>query len=282
MRLTAGNHGYGKTEIDFIAVSRTQGAPTLTEVSASVEFSGGFAQAYATGDNAPILPTKTMVNTVLALAPDYVDRAPEEFAAALADHFVAACPAVGTVTVRLAGQPWTQLAPGGVADHSGFTGGTVERWTVQAESSRAHRCHLTGGVEGLRLAKTTGSQFTGFLHGPFTNNVDVHDRVMGLLLDLQWHLAGNADDPKGVRGRVREVLDAEFSAHKSLSSQHTLHVLGSAVLAACPEVERVELNCQARDHILADLAPFGVANPDRIYLTPRNPYSFASLALARE
>ncbi|MFD3851741.1 factor-independent urate hydroxylase [Streptomyces microflavus] len=281
MSSVTGEHDYGKTEINFIAVGRTGGAESLTEVSASVKFSGGFAHAYATGDNASILPTGTMTNTVLAMAPGYLEGPPEAFAAGLADHFVEASPAVETVTIRLAGQPWVQLTPGGVPDPSGFAAGSGERWTAQAIRSRSGRTALAGGIDEVRLAKSTGARFAGFLRDSFTTTPDFHDRLMGAVIGLEWHLADSARDPASIRERARNALLAEFSGHISLSGQQTLHVLGSAVLKACPEVQEVALRCEARDHILADLSAFGAVNLDQIYVAPRNPYSVVHLSLTR-
>ncbi len=249
-------------------------------MSATVEFGGGFGSAFATGDNAPILPTGTMTNTVLALAPDHTDRPPELFASALALHFLTACPTAHTVGVRLTGRPWAHLAPGGEVDPTGFAPAGEERWTVGSVHSRTGEPTLTGGIDGLRLAKTTGAGFTGFLRDEFTSTPDFPDRLMGAVFTLDWYYRAEADTAS-LRDRARAGALAAFTAHTSLSGQQTLHVLGAAVLAACPEVDRIDLRCEANDHLLADLTPFGRANPRQVYTAPRNPYSVVHLTLAR-
>ncbi|WP_327063629.1 urate oxidase [Kitasatospora purpeofusca] len=279
MNVTVRNHDYGKSEISFVTARRTEGGEELTETTAAVAFEEGFEKAFATGDNATILPTGAMANTVLAFAPEYLGAPPERFALALAEHLAAACPAAGAVTVRIASRPWQRIDTAQGPDPTGFTAGAPTQDTAKATVFRDDRPPLvSGGLSGLRLVKTTDARFTGFLRDEFTTIPDFHDRLMGLAADVEWEHDSN-DGFDSCRSAARAALLRSFSEHTSLSGQHTLYVLGSAVLTACPDVTRVHLTCSANDHLPADLARFGRANGNQVYLAPATPYSLVHLTL---
>ena len=63
-----------------------------------------------------------------------------------------------------------------------------------------------------------------------------------------------------------------FAAHDSRSVQHTLYAMGEAALAACGDITEVSLSMPNRHHLLVDLKPFGLDNPNEVFVATDQPF----------
>ena len=101
----------------------------------SVALSGDLAATHLTGDNAGVLPTDTMKNTVYAFAKEHGVGEPEEFALLLARHFVA----TQAAGARGPGDASSRTAGSGSGPHSFQRQGDYTRTasvTVTVEQAR--------------------------------------------------------------------------------------------------------------------------------------------------
>jgi len=76
------------------------------------------------------------------------------------------------------------------------------------------------------------------------------------------------------------LLDT-FAAHDSRSVQHTLYAMARAALEAGPDVTAVTLTMPNRHHLLVDLAPFGLDNPNEIFVATDQPYGLIEATVER-
>jgi urate oxidase len=81
---------------------------------------------------------------------------------------------------------------------------------------------------------------------------------------------------------VRSTLLETFAGHASASVQHTLHAMGQAVLDRHAEVSRIRLTMRNKHHLLVDLFPFGLENPNEIFVATEEPYGRIEATLKRE
>jgi urate oxidase len=58
--------------------------------------------------------------------------------------------------------------------------------------------------------------------------------------------------------------------------------MGWAVLDGHPEVTWIRFRLPNEHHILADLSPYGLDNPDRVFLVADRPYGVIEGAVARD
>lgn len=58
--------------------------------------------------------------------------------------------------------------------------------------------------------------------------------------------------------------------------------MGEAALAACPEVTEIDLTMPNRHHLLVDLAPFGLENPNEIFVATTEPHGLIRGTIARK
>jgi urate oxidase len=72
-----------------------------------------------------------------------------------------------------------------------------------------------------------------------------------------------------------------FAEHQSLSVQQTLHAMGQAALAACPQIEQITLAMPNKHRFLVDLKPFGLENPNEVFVATDDPHGLIKATLHR-
>ena len=80
---------------------------------------------------------------------------------------------------------------------------------------------------------------------------------------------------------MRRALVETFAAHLSRSVQHTLYAMGEAALAACADVTEITLSLPNRHHLLVDLKPFGLDNPNEIFVATDQPFGLIEATIRR-
>ncbi len=129
--------------------------------------------------------------------------------------------------------------------------------------------------------KTARSAFEGFLHDEYTTLKDSRDRLLGTAVKAEWTYAPGAGDYGKLWRSARKIILEVFAGHDSRSVQHTLYAIGEAVLARIPEVTRIELSLPNRHCLLVDLAPFGLDNPNEVFVPTEEPHGLIEAVLTR-
>ncbi|MFD7233865.1 hypothetical protein ACFWAT_00975 [Streptomyces syringium] len=277
-----GDHAYGESGIEFLLVDREQPGQRVRRMRADVSFVVDLPEVYRDGDNARLIPTGAINNTVLALGAQHTDAEPEAYALALAERFLAAIPPVETVDLHLWSSELTPLETG--AQHPGvrhFGAASLPRDHAHVTLPRDGEPVVRGGLRDVELFVTGGATFTGFARDEYTTTQVFTDRVFGARLDVTWQLAEGSTGRRCVRSRALQAVVEAFTAHTSRSSQHTFHELGAAVLDACPEVTVVRVEGAHLTRSLVDLSPFGRENDGRVYTASDSQRSTVSVVVNR-
>ena len=270
---------YGKSRIRLVKVRRSRDSHELVDLTIDVQLEGAFDAVYLEGDNGPCLATDTMKNSVYALArQDPIDHI-EAFALKLADHFLAK-PAVSRVRISAVEQPWGRLSSGGRPHPHAFVQAGAEHWTAVVTRD-AQGSEVASGLANLVVLKTTDSAFSGFPRDEFTTLADTEDRIMATSITASWTYAPGTSDFTA-RAQVRRALVETFAAHSSRSVQHTLYAMGEAALAACAGVTAITLTLPNRHHLLVDLSPFGLDNPNEIFVATDQPFGLIEATIRRQ
>lgn len=271
---------YGKAAVRLVKVDRRGTRHDLHDLTVEVRLQGSFEAAHTTGDNAQVLPTDTMKNTVYALARQGPVAPPEAFAERLAHHFLGACPAARRAVVAIAVQGWHRAEVGGTPHDHAFVGGSSERRLAWATAHEAGT-QQEAGVDGLGLLKTADSGFSGFLRDEYTTLKETDDRILATDVEARWTYARAPRDHDAAWNAVRNSLVEVFARHGSASVQHTLYAMGEAALDHCAEIGEIRLILPNRHHLLVDLTPFGLDNPNQIFVATREPYGRIEAVIAR-
>jgi urate oxidase len=75
-----------------------------------------------------------------------------------------------------------------------------------------------------------------------------------------------------LRGRILAALLSTFAKEFSPSVQNTLFLMGSAALAACPEITDIRLAMPNKHYLPINLQPFGLENRNEIFLPTDEPH----------
>jgi len=253
---------YGKARVRLVKVLKARPAHELVDLTIDVQLEGGFGPVYD-GDNTLCVATDTMKNTVYAFARLFpIDHA-EAFASRLADHFIDKT-AVSKVRVSTSEHPWTRLA-----DHA-FVQPGGEQWT-SVVTREAVGTTVVSGLANLVVLKTTDSAFSGYPRDEYTTLPYTEDRIFATAVTASWTYRSGFT-AFAARSAIRAALVETFAAHQSRSVQHTMKAMGEAALRASSDITGITLTMPNRHHLLVDLQPFGLDNPNEVFVATDQPY----------
>jgi urate oxidase len=266
------HNAYGKSNVRLTKVTRhSDGRHDLLEVSVDIELQGDFARSYMHGDNSPLVATDTMKNTVYALAKQHTFESIETFGQLLATHFVANNKQVTQAVVTLSESPFERIVVDGKPHEHSFVGGGSERCIATVTVTR-QRTQICSGIDGLLILKTTGSAFAGFQRDRYTTLPETRDRIFATILRMEWTCHAPCSDFNAARTKARDAALRVFATNFSDAVQQTLYQMGDAVLAVVPEATEVTLTMPNKHRLLANLAPFDLANDNEIFVTTDEPF----------
>jgi len=278
-----GHNQYGKAETRVVRVYHECEPHELVDYDVSVSLVGDFADVHVKGDNTACLTTDAMRNTVNAYAKERGDaaRQPESFGFALARHFVDDIPQVEHARVTLEAYPWVRLDQAGSPSPHAFSraGGHVRTASVTRGDGAAW---VVSGLRDLVLLKTTDSEFRGFYRERYTTLEPTADRVMATSVTAQWWHSDPVEDWGEAHGAAHRALCDAFAGSYSRSLQQTLYEMGGAVLDAVPSAAEVRLSLPNRHHVVVDLGPFGLDNPNEVFYASDRPYGLIEGTVRRE
>ncbi len=278
-QLTA--NSYGKSQVRLSKIERTGDRHCLRQMTVDVLLEGDFAAAHLAGDNRQVIATDSMKNTVYVLARKFELGSVEQFASRLANHFVDTYPHVTSCRIAAREQNWLRMQPDDREEHPhAFVGGSNEQTTAVALRDSAG-CAVQAGIDGLLILKTTQSGFAGFVRDEFTTLPETDDRIFATELTAMWDYSALPQDPAESRRQVRSALLATFANHPSLSVQHTLYAMGAAALTACESLTQIALEMPNKHHLLVNLSPWGLDNPNVVFQPVDEPFGLIRATVSR-
>jgi len=272
---------YGKSKVRLVHVERAGERHSLRDFAIDIQLAGDYEAAYAAGDNRGVLPTDTMKNTVYALAREQTPGEPESFALRLGRHFLSHNPEAESARISVRERPWRRIRAGGDPHPHAFERDAGGERLAMADCRRDAE-QVESGLDGLVVLKSTGSAFSDFRRDRLTTLREARDRVLATEVRADWRCRAGEIDWQASFAGVRDALIAAFAAHDASESvQHTIWVMGEAVFAARPEVDRIHLALPNLHHLLVDLQPFGLDNPQQVFVATSEPHGLIEATLER-
>lgn len=270
------DHHYGKQAIRLVHVARNGERHELLDLDVDISLTGELADCYLHGDNRNILPTDSQKNTVYALAKETGIGRIEDFALLLARHFVRTAAAVTQARVEIREHRWDRLTP----SHSFLRADSEVRTATVVHDE--HQTLLAGGLRGLDVLKSGGSEFRGFLKDEYTTLPESADRIMATTVTASWRYTDTAEDWNGYHSRIRRALLDGFARIHSRSLQETLYTMGRKALEVCPSMAEIRLSLPNRHHVSIDLTPFGLDNDNEVFAAVEQPHGLIEGTLLRQ
>jgi len=280
-----GENRYGKSRIRLVTVRRGPDRHHLRDLTVAVALEGDFEAAHVAGDNANLVATDTMKNTVYAFARDRLTGSPEAFGIELGRHF-AGHPSVARAIIEIAEQRWLRIPVAGGEAPDAFTrAGDLTRLAI-VRVDRAGRVEVEAGVDDLTVMKTTKSAFKGFDRDRFTTLPEVDDRLMATKLRATWAYrsdlvaAGTLDFDAAWDG-ARVALRESLARHFSPSVQASIWVMATAMMDAEASIEWVRMVLPNLHHWQVDLSPFGMDNLGEVFVSTTEPHGLIDATVRR-
>ena len=280
MSISLSQQSYGKARVCLSYVTRHDDRHDFIQLAVDIALTGDFDAAYCDGDNAQVIPTDTMKNSVYGIARKCGVKNIESFAQDLASHFFDSFDHVASATISVVESLWTRIDSDGKPHQHGFVGGGSEENTCTAKRS-SDGTEMTSGLRGLQVLKTTDSGFEGFLQDEFTTLKETNDRIFATTITAEWPCEQLDLDWTATRAKIRQLLLDAFVARYSPSVQKTLHEMAESVMANCPEVNEISLNMPNQHHLLADIAKLSLENKNDIFVPTPEPFGVISATLRR-
>lgn len=274
-----GRNRYGKAGIRLVRVAVDGARHELRDVSVAVALEGEFLDAHVIGDNARILPTDTMKNTVYALAKDHFTGSIEDFGLFLSYYFIENAPVTAT-QIKIHEHFWKRLDVSGRAHDHSFTRAGGEVRTTRVRRTRTG-VRVRSGVRGLSLLKTTRSGFVGYIKDQYTTLPETTNRIFATALNAEWDHQSEAVAYDASWQAAMRALTETFAQHDSLSVQHTMYAMGQKVLDDCTGISRIRMVMPNKHHLLFDLTRFGMENRNEIFVATSEPYGLIEAEVRR-
>ena len=264
-----GPNAHGKSAIRVVRVDRDRSPHRIRDLTVAISLEGNFGASYTEGDNTDVIATDTMKNTAYALAPKHLTGAIETYGLGLARHFLEQ-PQVARAIVAIDEQRWQPID--GAPDAFSRDGSMTRTADVRVGRGGVE---IRAGIRDLSVMKTSRSAFAGFPRDRFTTLADTDDRIMATKATISWRYATAAVDAidfdrsfDAVRSTFLEV----FADHDSASVQHSIWIIGQAILERHREVEEVSMSMPNLHHWTVDLGQFGIDNDRQIYVATTEPH----------
>ncbi|GAA0254421.1 factor-independent urate hydroxylase [Cryptosporangium japonicum] len=265
MAFTLGPNQYGKAGVRLVSVDRSGDRHVVTDLTVASALSGDLEGTHLTGDNSAVLATDTQKNTVYAFAREFGVGEPEAFGLRLGQHFVSTQASIHRAQLTIEQHRWERFGPHSFAR----SGAETRRARVVVTEDGAE---VSSGLGDLTVLNTTDSEFHGFPRDAYTTLPETTERMLATSVEAWWDHSSAEVDWGAAYTAAREALLAAFAGTYSYSLQQTLFAMGSRVLAEAPSVAEIRLSLPNKHHNLVDLTPFGLDNPDQVYVAPTEPY----------
>ena len=281
MAIVLGPNQYGKAENRVVRIYRDTPRHEIRDVNVSTSLRGDFSAAHLTGDQGAVLPTDTQNNTCYAYAKEKGIGAIEDYALALARHFVDDIAPVEGARVEVDEYAWDRIeVDGRPHEHSFVRRGQEVRTTVVTVDEQ--NAWVVSGLKDLVVLKSTGSEFHGFLTDRYTTLQETTDRIMATSLIARWRYRSVDVGWDATYDRIRALLLARFAEVHSLALQQTLWEMGKAVLERYDSVAEIKFSAPNKHHFLVDLSPFKVDNPGEVFHADDRPYGLIQVTVERD
>jgi urate oxidase len=265
---------YGKAQNRLLRVVRDSPVHVIRDVTVDVRLFGDFDAVYLEGDNTGIPATDTMKNSVFALGKtDFSTGSIEDFGKTLVRHWVGK-ERVSSALVQLTEHPWVRTHDhgfhrGSSGDHLAWVSGDGSGFAVKA------------GLGDLFVLRSTGSGFSGFDRDEFTSLSETRDRIVATVISAQWTYAPEALDYQAAWQTARDAIEEAFTDHYSESVQQTIYAMCTAVMDAVGEIADVTIELPNKHHNLVDLSPFGLENPNEVFIATQDPFGLITGTVRR-
>jgi len=256
---------YGKGRVRVMRIKKDGPAQEVREINVKAMLTGGFAAAFTQHDNTAVVSTDTVKNVINIVARENLGLDSEEFCQAVAARFLERYPQVETVTVTGLETKWIRMTINGEPHPHSFTLDKNGQPYSRVFSTRAET-KIVSGISGFTFMKSTESGWDHYYKDDYTTIAETRDRMCATAMDASWRWGSKPADYSAANAKILSTMLEVFATTYSESVQDSLYRMGSAALAAVPEIIDISLACPNIHYLLINLQPFGLSNENVVVL----------------
>ena len=272
---------YGKARVRVLKIFRDGALHTMKEIDVTVLLSGDFDSSYTAGDNTKVVPTDTIKNTINVLAKQQLGDEIERFAVVIGKHFLGRYEQVRAAEIEIAERGWSRLKISDQPHPHSFRAADDSRAVTRVICTSEDPV-VQSGIRNLVILKSTGSGFENYPKCDLTTLPETNDRILATSFSATWTYAKASDNYTAANSVILEAMLKIFAENYSPSAQTTLFQMGESALAACPEISRIDLAMPNKHYLLINLAPFGIDNPNELFLPTEEPHGQIEASVTRD
>ena len=271
---------YGKARVRVMRVHAEGERREVRELSVQAMVTGDFGRTFTDADNGPSVSTDTIKNVVNVVARESMIAGKEAFCAAVANKLLDSYPGLDGATVSAHETRWLRHPVDGTPHAHTFTLDGNGRPTAKVTADRAGTT-VESGISGFTFLKATQSGWTGYLKDPYTTIKETDDRIAATSMEASWLWERAPADHEAANALILEALLEVFATTYSHSVQDSLYRMGGAALKAVPEIAWIRMACPNKHYLLADLSPFGLDNPNQVFIATDEPHGQIACTVGR-
>jgi len=271
---------YGKGRVRIMRVKRDTARHEVRELSTQVMLEGDFAASFLSEDNSKVIATDSIKNIVNIVGRQNPALETEEYLAAVAAYFLEHYAHVEQVSITALETKWSRLEIAGAPHDHAFTLDANGKPRTTLVATRAET-KITSGLEGFTFLKTTESGWVGYVMDEATTLGETTDRIFSTAMNASWAWAGTPASYPAANAAILTAMMGVFATTYSPSVQNSLFLMGSAALEAVPEIASISLACPNKHYIPINMKPFGLDNPNAVFLPTDEPHGQIECTVAR-
>ena len=278
--MTLVGNSYGKGRVRVLRLHRDGERHEVRELTVHAMMTGDFGRLFTHADNATAVSTDTVKNLVNIVARENLALETEPFCAAVCRRFLDRYPQVASVAVTAHETKWTRLIVNGEPHPHGFTlDGNGRPFATVTQDRQDAR--TVSGIHGFTLMKSTQSGWDRFAKDSYTTLRETRDRICATSMEASWTWTAAPADYRLANALILGTMIEVFATTYSESVQDSMYRMGTAALAAVPEIATVSLACPNKHYIPIDLSAFDLDNDNMVFLPTDEPHGQIECTIGR-
>ena len=271
---------YGKDHVRVMRIDRKPDRHEVHELTVRAMLTGHFDGAFTEADNTTSVATDTVKNIINVVARENLSLGNELFCAAVGRKLLDSYPEVDSATVTAHETKWARLAVDGNPHPHSFLLDSNGKPFARVVATRSGTT-TESGIAAFTFMKATESGWEHYIHDRFTTIPETHDRMAATAMDASWRWNAEPASYETANATILGELLRVFATTYSASVQDSLYRMGTAALAAVPEMSDISMSCPNKHYLLLNLSPFGLENNNQVFVATDEPHGQIECTLTR-
>jgi len=253
----------------------------VRELEVTAMLIGSFDAAVSQQGNASVVSTDAVENVINIVAQENRGLDSEDFCQAVAARFLECYPQVETVTVQGLDTEWTRMSVKGGPHPRSFVLDCNGQPFAGVFATRAET-NVVSGICGLTLAKSKEAGRSRDHEAEDPSIAETGGRMCTSAMEVSWLWGGAPVDYSAANAKILATMLEVLATTCSDNVRDKLHRMGTAALAAVPEIAEASLTCSDKQQSPIDLRSLSLASEGAMLLPAGEPHGHIECTVGRD